>query len=175
MLIKVATPDYSHKSGLDTKVELVEAEKPVTRSFLEELFASLKDDLQTVKRELAQDMKTVWKDLKEIRDRVTNLEDSASSRDEELEYLQKDVICLNEQHVDLQAHVEYLENRSRCNNICIKGIKLRKETTSNYTMSIGTVVGKPQLASLMRLFGPLSVALRASALKRLIERTFPER
>ncbi|KAJ1100012.1 hypothetical protein NDU88_005102 [Pleurodeles waltl] len=39
------------------------------------------------------------------------MEDNVSGRDEELEYLQQEVIRIKEQHVDLQAHTEDLKNR----------------------------------------------------------------
>ncbi|KAJ1130842.1 hypothetical protein NDU88_009189 [Pleurodeles waltl] len=96
-------------------------EGPSTRSFLEVLFPSLKDDLHTVKRELSQDLKAGQKDLAEIGDRVATLECTASGRDEELEKLQQEVICLKEQQVEEQAHTEDHGNRSRHNNIRVRG------------------------------------------------------
>ncbi|KAJ1172253.1 hypothetical protein NDU88_004100 [Pleurodeles waltl] len=86
---------------------------PDTRSILKVLLVSLKEDLQTVK-------KVVHQDLAEIGDRVSSLEDYLSRRDEAIEQLQQENIHLKDQHIDLQAQEEDLKNISRCNNICIR-------------------------------------------------------
>ncbi|KAJ1187921.1 hypothetical protein NDU88_004686 [Pleurodeles waltl] len=96
------------QSSQDLLPERDKAEGPVTRSFLEAIFVSIKDNLQTVKRGLSQDLKSVHKDLAEIGDRVSTSEDNVTSRDEELKQLQQELIHLKEQHTDLQAHAEGL-------------------------------------------------------------------
>ncbi|KAJ1105366.1 hypothetical protein NDU88_002773 [Pleurodeles waltl] len=76
------------------------------------------------------DLKVVRKDLAEIGDRVSTLEENASSRDEELEILQQEVIHLKGHHVDLQAHAEDHENSSRRNDVTYDAHpRLQRETT----------------------------------------------
>ncbi|KAJ1143759.1 hypothetical protein NDU88_010064 [Pleurodeles waltl] len=72
----------------------------LVKSLREALFASLKDDLQTVRKDLSQDLKAVCKDLTELSDRVLTTEDQ---EDEEIEQLQQEDTCLTAQQIDLQA------------------------------------------------------------------------
>ncbi|KAJ1129704.1 hypothetical protein NDU88_008070 [Pleurodeles waltl] len=121
MLTKVTITDHPHQPAQDSPTEMEDMEGPVTYCFLEALFASLKDDFYNVKRERSQDLKVVQKDLAEIGDRVSTMENNTSGRDEELEILQQEFIHLKEWHVDLQAHTEDLGNRSWPNNIHMRG------------------------------------------------------
>ncbi|KAJ1113174.1 hypothetical protein NDU88_001429 [Pleurodeles waltl] len=95
---------------------------PVTRSFLEALFALLRDKLQTLKKDLSDDLKEVCHNPDDLEDRVSSLEDHKTSQDEEIEQLQQEIIRLQDQHPDLQANGEDLENRSWRNNIQIKQV-----------------------------------------------------
>ncbi|KAJ1197905.1 hypothetical protein NDU88_001749 [Pleurodeles waltl] len=90
----------------------------ITCSFMESLFMSLKEELHSVKNELSQDLKTIRSDVMELGDRVAAWEDRETPRDEEIEQLQE-VLCLKEQHIDLQGHTDDLENKSRHKNIRI--------------------------------------------------------
>ncbi|KAJ1153005.1 hypothetical protein NDU88_005777 [Pleurodeles waltl] len=94
---------------------------PVTRSFLEGLFASLRDDIQGVKRDLSQDLKVVRRELEEVGERVAAQEEHENARGEEIAQLQQDIIWLKDQQIELQAHAEDLENWSKWNNIRIQG------------------------------------------------------
>ncbi|KAJ1112799.1 hypothetical protein NDU88_001060 [Pleurodeles waltl] len=94
-------------------------EGPVNHSFFEVLFASLSEDLHTVKGDLSQEIKTIHMDVADQGDMVSNLEDWEISREEEFEQLQQEFIHLRDQHIDLQAYAEDLENRSRRNNVSI--------------------------------------------------------
>ncbi|KAJ1213296.1 hypothetical protein NDU88_000934 [Pleurodeles waltl] len=57
----------------------------------------------------------------ELGDRVSAMEDQETSQLEDLKQLQQEVICLKKQQIDLQALAEAVENRSRQNNIRIRG------------------------------------------------------
>ncbi|KAJ1189842.1 hypothetical protein NDU88_006584 [Pleurodeles waltl] len=85
------------------------------------------DDFQAVKKDLSNSLREVHWDLEEVGDNVSALEDQESGEDEEVEHLQQDVIRRQEQQIDLQTHVEDLENRSQRNNIYIKGVRMTAE------------------------------------------------
>ncbi|KAJ1164287.1 hypothetical protein NDU88_004732 [Pleurodeles waltl] len=82
----------------------------------------LMDDPKGPKKDLAQDVKAIHKDLTDVGDRVSASEDKETPREEEVKHLQQEVLRLQEQHIDIQAHAEDLENRSRLNNIPIRGV-----------------------------------------------------
>ncbi|KAJ1142993.1 hypothetical protein NDU88_009305 [Pleurodeles waltl] len=96
-----------------------DAGAPVIKSFLESLFASLRDDIQLVKRDLLQDLKVVRWELEEVGERVATLEEHENAGGEEIEQLQQEMLWLQDQQIELQAHAEDLENRSRRSNIRI--------------------------------------------------------
>ncbi|KAJ1091948.1 hypothetical protein NDU88_005062 [Pleurodeles waltl] len=110
-------------------------ERSVTRTFLEQLFASLKTDLQIVKKEISLDLKEV---RRAVGARVVALEEHEAGREKEVEQLQQEVLWLREQQIDLQAHEEDLENRSRHNNIRIRGapIGAEEEDVALYVLSL---------------------------------------
>ncbi|KAJ1173049.1 hypothetical protein NDU88_004891 [Pleurodeles waltl] len=107
------TPEQKHLPDGDRR------EDQVTHPFLEALFASLREDLQMVKRGLSQDLKEVRRIVAETGDRVSTLEDHESNQDEEIEQLQQEVINFSKQQNALQDHAEDLENQSLRNNIRI--------------------------------------------------------
>ncbi|KAJ1185124.1 hypothetical protein NDU88_001919 [Pleurodeles waltl] len=92
---------------------------PVTRGFLEGIFASLRDNIQAVKRNLSQDLKVMGRELEEVGKRVASLEEHENAKGEEVQQLQQEILQLQDQQIELQAHAEELENRSRRNNIRI--------------------------------------------------------
>ncbi|KAJ1186138.1 hypothetical protein NDU88_002921 [Pleurodeles waltl] len=98
-----------------------DTEGPVNCSFLEAMFASFREDLQAVKKDLSQEMKSVCTEIVDLGESVSKLEDQKTSQGEELEQLQQEVLCLPDQQIDLQAHAEELKNSFRRNNIHIRG------------------------------------------------------
>ncbi|KAJ1140753.1 hypothetical protein NDU88_007091 [Pleurodeles waltl] len=116
------------------------AEGVVTRFFMEALFMSLKDDLQSIKKELAQGIKA--RTLPKLDDRVLAPEDKETSREEEVAHLRQEVLRLQEQHIDLQSHAEDLENRPRCNNIRIRGVPsgMENEDVESYVQALFTQI-----------------------------------
>ncbi|KAJ1170867.1 hypothetical protein NDU88_002738 [Pleurodeles waltl] len=107
-------------------------ERPVTGSFMETLFSSPREDIQALKRDLSVDLKDVRLNLMEIGIRVSAMENSESGHEEEVEQLHQEVLRLKEQHVELQAHTEDLENRSHRNNVPLpaEGIDLQEYVRS---------------------------------------------
>ncbi|KAJ1169313.1 hypothetical protein NDU88_001206 [Pleurodeles waltl] len=57
----------------------------------------------------------------EVGKRVASLEEHENTRSEEIEQLQQEILRLQDQQIELQAHAEDLENQSRRNNIRIRG------------------------------------------------------
>ncbi|KAJ1185945.1 hypothetical protein NDU88_002731 [Pleurodeles waltl] len=98
---------------------------PGTRSFLEGLFPSLRDDLQAVKRDLSQDLKVARRELEEVGERVAALGVHENARGKEIKQLKQEIIQLQDLQIELQVHTEDLENQSRWNNICIRGAPTR--------------------------------------------------
>ncbi|KAJ1175684.1 hypothetical protein NDU88_000971 [Pleurodeles waltl] len=92
-------------------VDGVEEKGPVTRSFKEALFDSFQEDLQTVEKELSQDLKDVRRNKTEVGDRFSALKDHESSRDKVLEQLQQELLNLQDLQITLQAHALDLKNR----------------------------------------------------------------
>ncbi|KAJ1091468.1 hypothetical protein NDU88_004592 [Pleurodeles waltl] len=66
-------------------------------------------------------IKDVKKDVSEIGERVNDLEHTKDARSEDHEKWWRCIQTLEEQHLELQAKQEDLENCSRPNNICIRG------------------------------------------------------
>ncbi|KAJ1117070.1 hypothetical protein NDU88_005270 [Pleurodeles waltl] len=77
------------------------------------------EDLQAVKRDLCSDLQEVRRDLDEVGERVVSLEYKDDNGHEELEWMRQEILCLQEQQIELQAHAEDLENYSMRNNIRI--------------------------------------------------------
>ncbi|KAJ1126839.1 hypothetical protein NDU88_005245 [Pleurodeles waltl] len=84
-------------------------------------FTGTWDDIQAVKKDLSQDLKVVCRELEEDGEKVAALEEHENARVEEIEQLQQEIIWLQDQQIELQAHTEDLENWLRPNNTCIRG------------------------------------------------------
>lgn len=67
------------------------------------------------------------RDVDAVGERVASLEDSATSRDEEIAALQQEILRMQDQHLNLQLHSKDLENRSRRNNIRIRTVPTEAE------------------------------------------------
>ncbi|KAJ1080468.1 hypothetical protein NDU88_000667 [Pleurodeles waltl] len=100
-------------------------EGQVTRSLMGAHFASLRDDIQAVKKDLLADLQEVQRNLEEFGDRVSAVEDHKAECEGEL--LHQEVLWLQDLHTELQAHAEDLENRSQQKNIRIRGVPSRTE------------------------------------------------
>ncbi|KAJ1142895.1 hypothetical protein NDU88_009207, partial [Pleurodeles waltl] len=59
------------------------------------------EDLQTIKKDLSFDLQDVWRNLDNVRERVAALEQKDAGRNDDLEWLQQEIIRLQEQHNDL--------------------------------------------------------------------------
>ncbi|KAJ1126507.1 hypothetical protein NDU88_004914 [Pleurodeles waltl] len=68
-----------------------------------------------------QDLKVVRRELEEVGERVTPLEEHENTRGEEVKQLHQEILWLQDQQIELQAHAEDLENWLRKNNIRIRG------------------------------------------------------
>ncbi|KAJ1103865.1 hypothetical protein NDU88_001286 [Pleurodeles waltl] len=99
-----------------------EAEVPVKQAFLEHLFGVHREDLAALKQVMAADVKDIKKDFGELGQRVTALEQTGDSREEELEVHQWELLGLWDKNEELLYILENLENRSRHSNSQIKGV-----------------------------------------------------
>ncbi|KAJ1146299.1 hypothetical protein NDU88_012577 [Pleurodeles waltl] len=106
MLTKPAAGKVKADNPVTGKLREEETEEdngaPVTRSFLEGLFTSLRDDIQRVKRDLSPDLKVVRRELEEVSKRMATLEEHENARGEEIEQLQQEIIRLQDQQIELQ-------------------------------------------------------------------------
>ncbi|KAJ1104112.1 hypothetical protein NDU88_001527 [Pleurodeles waltl] len=144
MLLKLngsADDNKAPTQNMDHPLDMWDQEGPMTRSFLEALFTSIWEDLQAIKKDLSADLREVRQNLEEVGDRLSTLEDCKSGWDEVLEWVQQEVLLLKEQHVELQAHAEDLENCFRWNNVCsnmcrgIRPERVRRILVSPYPSS----------------------------------------
>ncbi|KAJ1173899.1 hypothetical protein NDU88_005723 [Pleurodeles waltl] len=90
-----------------------EKEAPVVCSFLKALFSSQRGDIHAIKKELSSGFREVCHEMDAIGEMLAHLEDQSMSHDEETERLQQEVVRFQDQQMDLQAHTQDLENRSR--------------------------------------------------------------
>ncbi|KAJ1143374.1 hypothetical protein NDU88_009683 [Pleurodeles waltl] len=97
----------------------IEVDALVTTSSLENLFTTLRDDIVSLKQELAADVKDIRRNMGELEHSIDSLE---GVRDEELEKHRHESLSLRDRP---QLTLEDLENRSRRCNIHIKGIPLQ--------------------------------------------------
>ena len=112
MAVNVVDPPTAQDTMGDT---------PVTRSFMEDLIDSLKTDIQALREEIAADVKELCREVVDVGNRGASMEDTLDTRGQELEVRRKEVCTHNDQLLDLQMHAEDNENRSRRNNIRIRG------------------------------------------------------
>lgn len=103
------------------------SETLVTKSFMVELFTAIKEDIQELRSQLASDLKEVRRDVDGLGERVATLEEHDVHRDDDKHQLQQELLHLRDQNLDLQAHAEDLENRSRRNNIRIRNVPWKEE------------------------------------------------
>ncbi|KAJ1219030.1 hypothetical protein NDU88_006601 [Pleurodeles waltl] len=73
-----------------------------------------------MKQDFSQDIREVRCKESELGERVSSMEDEETPHNGDIELLQQEIFHLREQQIDLQAHVEDLENRSCKNNIRIR-------------------------------------------------------
>ncbi|KAJ1151913.1 hypothetical protein NDU88_004692 [Pleurodeles waltl] len=121
--------DKVSKSDVEQSSEKEDLDSPVTRTFLEALFASFCNALQMVMKDLSSDLQEVRRDLDDVSERVSALEDKDSGCSEEIEWLQQEIIWLQDQQLDLQAQSEDLEKHSRRKHIRIWGVQTNTEGT----------------------------------------------
>ncbi|KAJ1129299.1 hypothetical protein NDU88_007670 [Pleurodeles waltl] len=89
----------------------------LTRAFMEQLFESLREDLATLKREIAADIKDLKREVIDLGKRVDTVEQAQDTRDEELDCPRRELLTLQDKNQELQYQIEDLENRSRHSNI----------------------------------------------------------
>lgn len=92
-----------------------------------ELFATIKEDIQGLRIQLAADLREVRRDVDEIGERIATIEEHDVDREEALHLMEQELLHLREQNLDLQAHTEDLENRARRNNIRIRSVPWKAE------------------------------------------------
>ncbi|KAJ1129998.1 hypothetical protein NDU88_008357 [Pleurodeles waltl] len=100
---------------------------PVTRPFLENLFTTLRDDIEALKQELAADVKDIRSNVGVLEQRVDSLEWGSDNRDEELEEHKRKILALRNKTADLNYHLEDQKNHSRRCNIRVKGVLLQTD------------------------------------------------
>ncbi|KAJ1211781.1 hypothetical protein NDU88_007135 [Pleurodeles waltl] len=95
---------------------------PLTRAFMEQLFESLCDDLATLKREIAADVKDLKMEVIYLGQCVDTVEQAQDAREDELDGHRRELLSLQDKNQELQYQIEDLENRSRRSNIRVKGV-----------------------------------------------------
>ncbi|KAJ1109406.1 hypothetical protein NDU88_006767 [Pleurodeles waltl] len=104
---------------------VVEDAEPVTCDFLETLFGALRTDIATLKQDITADIKGLTKEMNELGDWVSNLEQTSDAHGEELDAHRCELLDLRDKNAELRSQVEDLKNRSRMAKIRIKGVPLQ--------------------------------------------------
>ncbi|KAJ1083195.1 hypothetical protein NDU88_003355 [Pleurodeles waltl] len=84
---------------------------PLTRSFMEHLFGTLHGDFDTLKQEIAADVKEIKREVVELGQRIDTLEQARDTREEELDSHRRELLALQDKNQELQYQIEDLENR----------------------------------------------------------------
>ncbi|KAJ1185442.1 hypothetical protein NDU88_002234 [Pleurodeles waltl] len=87
-LLGVQSSDTTSLLSSDAAAAVGGTNTLVTRPFLEPLFASLRQSLQTLKKDLSVDRREVRCDLDSLSDRISSLKDYEMSHEKEIEQLQ---------------------------------------------------------------------------------------
>lgn len=69
-----------------------EGGEPITKAFLESLFGTLQDDIQSLKQEIKAELKEVRRDMEAIGERVGGLVSKSDDHDVEMSSLQQEVL-----------------------------------------------------------------------------------
>ncbi|KAJ1105428.1 hypothetical protein NDU88_002834 [Pleurodeles waltl] len=101
-----------------------QAEELVTRTLLETLFETLRED---VEREMASNIKDIKKELGDMGQRMDSLEVSGDERQEELNTHCRELLELRDENEDLLYRLEDFENRLGHSNIRIRGAPLQED------------------------------------------------
>ncbi|KAJ1112672.1 hypothetical protein NDU88_000933 [Pleurodeles waltl] len=100
---------------------------PVTRSFRENLFRKLRDDIAALKQELAAVVKDIRRNMGELEQRIDSLERANDNKDGDLEEHKQEILALRDKMADLNYQLEDLENHLRRCNIRIKGVPFQAD------------------------------------------------
>ncbi|KAJ1207633.1 hypothetical protein NDU88_003023 [Pleurodeles waltl] len=71
---------------------------PVKRSFLEQLFGTLRKDLATFKQDITSDMKDLKEDCNELDQQVNAMDQAGGSQEEELEVHRRELLALKDKN-----------------------------------------------------------------------------
>ncbi|KAJ1172134.1 hypothetical protein NDU88_003984 [Pleurodeles waltl] len=94
-----------------------DGDAPLTRSFMEHLFGTLRGDFATLKQEIAAEVKEMKREDVELGLRSNTLEQVRDPGEEELDCHRRELLTLQDKNQELQYQIEDLENRSRRSNI----------------------------------------------------------
>ncbi|KAJ1097192.1 hypothetical protein NDU88_002318 [Pleurodeles waltl] len=97
----------------------------VTQDFLEQLFTVIREDLATLKQEIAFEVKELKRDIGELGQRVDSIEQTHNTHEKELDNHGCKLLLLQHKNLELQYHMEDLDTRSRRSNICSKGVPMQ--------------------------------------------------
>ncbi|KAJ1219163.1 hypothetical protein NDU88_006734 [Pleurodeles waltl] len=95
---------------------------PLTRSFMEQLFESLRDDLATLKQEITANIKELKREVLDLGQLLDTVEQAQDAREEELDCQRRELLALQDKNQGLQYHIEHLENRQHHSNIRVKRV-----------------------------------------------------
>ncbi|KAJ1150799.1 hypothetical protein NDU88_003588 [Pleurodeles waltl] len=95
---------------------------PVTQLFMEALFTKFHEDIAVLWDDMVVGIKEDKKDVTDLGNRVAMMETGGYALEEELESRRWELLELREHNLDLQLHMEDLENRLRQSNIHINGV-----------------------------------------------------
>ncbi|KAJ1157507.1 hypothetical protein NDU88_010218 [Pleurodeles waltl] len=80
-------------------------EAPLTRSFMKQLFGSLRGDFAAVKQEIAAEVKELKREVIDLGQQVDTLEQARDAREEELDCHKKELLTLQDKNQELQYEI----------------------------------------------------------------------
>ncbi|KAJ1149590.1 hypothetical protein NDU88_002397 [Pleurodeles waltl] len=101
---------------------LGDGEAPLTRTFMEQLFGSLREDFATLKQEIAAEVKELKREVVDLGQRVDTLEQTCDAQEKEVDCHRREILTLQDKNQELQYQTEDLKNRLWCSYIRIKGV-----------------------------------------------------
>ncbi|KAJ1082829.1 hypothetical protein NDU88_002994 [Pleurodeles waltl] len=90
-----------------------------TPTFIEAQFSGLKEDIAALWTKVVMEIKDVRCDVVEMGQQVDTLEQGSDAKEEEHDTFRHELLEILAQNMELQLHLEDLENRCLCSNIRI--------------------------------------------------------
>ncbi|KAJ1127489.1 hypothetical protein NDU88_005888 [Pleurodeles waltl] len=164
------SPERDPNSWMDNP-----APTPISQEDLSLFLQEIRSENSFLKTDAKTWLRDLRKELSELGDRFANLERTTHARSEDQEMLWLRMAVLEDHQIELQIKQEDLENRSRHNNIRIRGVPSGMEGEEIMTFTVGllhTIGGNMDLPppKLDRVHTVASALSRPNAVSAILTR-----